>query len=704
MIIKNILFIGLALERTANHHRKYFQGSLKMKKLITSIIVLLLCINLIPIFTTVVGAFSSTWYVAKTGSDTTGDGTINHPFASLRKAINRSSNGDTIYMRGGNYNNVISSTGICINRSGTRILPFTIMAYNHEKVIINGNRITIATGYALLSLFRGSTYYCNITLRDLYIENSSFDGIKGGGEFSSIGKDIQIINCTINNISHHAIYFYTANGATNGYIENITVRDCRFWKMQTSLSTGECISFSGVHNYAFYNNTILWGSKILVDSGDGCKNGLIYNNTFHLNSSLSGEAIYCDSGSANDRTIKNVSIYNNLIWGYQTTNNGINCIGLCGEHSGGLLENINIYNNIINVSCNDVVDPNSCIHGINLKDNPMHDSDMVNITIKYNTIVIGLGIGKPFRCGLHRKNVKNIIVANNIFITNESRVTTYQVMVPYFNIDDGNITMCNNLYNCTYKITHKGIWNNVPDIAEISAVIMSPLFVNRKAGDFHLNATSPAIDAASSLYIVFADFDGVPRPQGTGYDIGSYEHYTITHPVIRNIRVIPNIQQIGAYINISCNVTDIGASIDEVRVNIHYPDNTAHNFSMNPYYYLNQTYPSIGIYRFYIWAIDTKKNSTISASYTFQIIPELYRALLIGLITNVDGLNGSIVSFKAKILLFIRFKPFSFNLLSSNEQIFTSRGLIGYIGKKFIIGVFNATVLLEKNDVDLKDR
>jgi hypothetical protein len=53
------------------------------------------------------------------------------------------------------------------------------------------------------------------------------------------------------------------------------------------------------------------------------------------------------------------------------------------------------------------------------------------------------------------------------------------------------------------------------------------LFVNAAGNDYHLKATSPAVDVgASALNGVSApatDLDGNPRPSGAGYDIGAYE-------------------------------------------------------------------------------------------------------------------------------------------------------------------------------------
>ena len=52
-----------------------------------------------------------------------------------------------------------------------------------------------------------------------------------------------------------------------------------------------------------------------------------------------------------------------------------------------------------------------------------------------------------------------------------------------------------------------------------------PRFVSAAAGDFHLQLGSPAIDTGATISIVPTSSDGVPRPQGTAYDIGAFEYF-----------------------------------------------------------------------------------------------------------------------------------------------------------------------------------
>lgn len=49
------------------------------------------------------------------------------------------------------------------------------------------------------------------------------------------------------------------------------------------------------------------------------------------------------------------------------------------------------------------------------------------------------------------------------------------------------------------------------------------LFTDESADDYHLRATSPAVDRGAPRADLPTDFAGLPRPQGAGFDIGAYE-------------------------------------------------------------------------------------------------------------------------------------------------------------------------------------
>ncbi len=55
-----------------------------------------------------------------------------------------------------------------------------------------------------------------------------------------------------------------------------------------------------------------------------------------------------------------------------------------------------------------------------------------------------------------------------------------------------------------------------------SPVDADPLFIDIANANFHVQPTSPAIDAGTNTGVA-GDYDGTPRPQGSAYDIGAYE-------------------------------------------------------------------------------------------------------------------------------------------------------------------------------------
>ena len=106
-------------------------------------------------------------------------------------------------------------------------------------------------------------------------------------------------------------------------------------------------------------------------------------------------------------------------------------------------------------------------------------------------------------------------------------------------------------YNCIYRSDGQRPHGN-PYPHDLWGV--NPRFVNAAVGDFHFLPDSPLIDRGIILDSVVDDFDGFPRPLGSGYDIGAYEY---SHRINTN----PPIVHKNDTLNITISFATIGKSI-----------------------------------------------------------------------------------------------------------------------------------------------
>jgi len=122
--------------------------------------------------------------------------------------------------------------------------------------------------------------------------------------------------------------------------------------------------------------------------------------------------------------------------------------------------------------------------------------------------------------GISLINCTNTIVKNNIFYNQPSHTIHTEGNRNGQEIDynlayrsDGHPSTCYMIdYSCVDPSPAHDLWD------------IDPLFINPAAGNFRLQAGSPAIDAGVTLAEVTNDFDGINRPQGSGHDIGAYEY------------------------------------------------------------------------------------------------------------------------------------------------------------------------------------
>jgi hypothetical protein len=140
--------------------------------------------------------------------------------------------------------------------------------------------------------------------------------------------------------------------------------------------------------------------------------------------------------------------------------------------------------------------------------------------------------------------LRNISVVNNTFaFGNPNKSYTFIVMNAALN----GVDVRNNVFHqpeggktielgSSLSATNVVVSNNIAsgsamtDRTPLSSMTMTAnrtstdaMLVSPSTGDFHLRSGSPAVDTGLSVAEVERDFDGRPRPQGNGYDVGAYE-------------------------------------------------------------------------------------------------------------------------------------------------------------------------------------
>jgi uncharacterized protein (TIGR03437 family) len=110
-----------------------------------------------------------------------------------------------------------------------------------------------------------------------------------------------------------------------------------------------------------------------------------------------------------------------------------------------------------------------------------------------------------------------VIIRNNIFYAPRRQAITQDIF------SSTSCTVDNNI------VFGAGVSLGAPSAcsSDNNRLNTDPMLVNATTApyDFHLTAGSPAIDTGATVPAAPADIDGVPRPQGSAYDVGAYEYY-----------------------------------------------------------------------------------------------------------------------------------------------------------------------------------
>lgn len=163
-----------------------------------------------------------------------------------------------------------------------------------------------------------------------------------------------------------------------------------------------------------------------------------------------------------------------------------------------------------------------------------------------------------------------------------------------------------------------------------------PLFINFTAGDFHLQSTSPAIDAGAALYSdnTFTDLDGNPRTIGTAVDIGAFEHSDQTPPVTTTIA--NGTTGLGSWYisDVTVNLSSSDESgVSEIRYSV---DGGAEIVATGSTATVEFT--AEGIHTLTYYAADA--NGNIEAAKSMQVAIDKYTPTVTAKLSGTAGTNG----------------------------------------------------------------
>ena len=108
----------------------------------------------------IAGYFGPVWHISTTGSDDTGDGSEDNPYATIQKGVDESSEGDTVLVDSGTYSENIQiidkritlTSYLSLYPENTDIIKSTIIDGSNEGVVINIGSITYQNEYDTLEV------------------------------------------------------------------------------------------------------------------------------------------------------------------------------------------------------------------------------------------------------------------------------------------------------------------------------------------------------------------------------------------------------------------------------------------------------------------------------------------------------------------------------------------------------------------------
>ena len=419
---------------------------------------------------------AGTYYVDHnhTSANDINPGTLNSPWLTLQHAAETLAAGDTVYIRNGIYHEHVYP-----ERSGNAYSPIVYSNYPGENPVIDGTGVSQSQNGILID----KSY---ITMIGLDVRNWNDNGI-----WIENAAYIAISDCEV----HDVFYGIGIADGTHDFIFNrVEVHHFDLYGFDVSPSGGaDC--YNGT-----FNDCVSHSARDSQQNVDGFALGHGTQHDFEFNRCSTHDVYDGFDISARSATLNRCLAYNCWNGGYKLWQDSVtlvNCIGY--DCAVSIVE----------------LDWDGDPGVTTLLNCTFYHSETFTIWIENtadelhmrNCILAG---GENICLAFEQRNIDNYRGDFNIFHNrNDNRVISvgYEDEFSSSQIDAGEWT------------SYSG-----QDANSHTVLIEEEMFLDHLNHNFHLHETSVAIDRGTSTGAPPDDFDGNPRPQGEGVDIGAYEY------------------------------------------------------------------------------------------------------------------------------------------------------------------------------------
>jgi len=473
------------------------------------------------------------YYVSTSGNDNN-SGSFNSPWRTIQHAANTAVAGNTVYVMGGVYNEVVT-----LPNSGSAVGGYiTFQNYPGQTAVVDGAGLAIPGGQYGLFTIQNQSY---LVLSGLEIRDYSTNTTAGtpiGIYITGAGSNIQVLGNRIHDIittaktcNANALGMAVYGNSAPASINNLTISGNEISHLTTGCS--ESLSLDGnVENWSVTNNIIHDNNNIGIDAigfegvspdpaYDQARNGeisgnIIYNitsfdNPAYVPPQYAANGIYVDGGT---QIIIERNLVHNVDIGME----------MASEHPSRVTSYVTARSNLV-YSSNSV---GITIGGYSRNVGGTDHCDIVNNTLFLN----------DRRQTSSGEFQIQWYATNNIFENNILNATSQGLFIHNFTNSSPNPASVNdNLYfSSTGSAAGIWIWNGTTYKGfsqfqtgtgqDMLSTFADPLFLNRAIPILRVKSSSPAVNAGVNLgaaVVGTLDYAGNARVQGANIDIGAYE-------------------------------------------------------------------------------------------------------------------------------------------------------------------------------------